>query len=125
MITVPPGARPGDQLSFGLPDGGEVKITVPHGSRPGDRLSFATAESPPDAAPLEQYAAGSSASDEFYSNLYLGLYAEATGAAAEARTRITQAAEGRYAAASNDPMADLAKVHVKRRGWGRGGRDEL
>ena len=30
--------------------------------------------------------------------------------AAEARTRITHAAEGRYAAASNDPMADLAKV---------------
>ena len=100
-------------------------LTVGTDRRPVMRAAQALFLGKSDAAPLEQYAAGSSASDEFYSNLYLGLYAEATSAAAEARTRITQAAEGRYAAASNDPMADLAKVHVKRRGWGGGRRDEL
>ena len=41
-VTVPEGARAGDQLSIPLPDGSEVTITLPQGARPGDDLEIPT-----------------------------------------------------------------------------------
>eukprot|EP00326_Haptolina_ericina_P040919 CAMPEP_0181240298 /NCGR_PEP_ID=MMETSP1096-20121128/40443_1 /TAXON_ID=156174 ORGANISM="Chrysochromulina ericina, Strain CCMP281" /NCGR_SAMPLE_ID=MMETSP1096 /ASSEMBLY_ACC=CAM_ASM_000453 /LENGTH=82 /DNA_ID=CAMNT_0023336153 /DNA_START=1 /DNA_END=249 /DNA_ORIENTATION=- len=70
-----------------------------------------------DAAPLQRYAEGSDPGDKFYASLYLGLYAEAEGDTAAARKYIKSAAESRYARSSGDYMADLARVHVTRRGW--------
>ena len=66
---------------------------------------------------LERYAADGSEHDAFYANLYLGLYREALGDAVGARAFVTAAAGTPYAARSGDYMADLARVHLQRRGW--------
>ena len=73
-----------------------------------------------DASALQAFTQGNSGDgDKFYANLYLGLYGEATGDAAEARKRISQSVAGRYAQGpgASDPMVELAKVHLQRRGW--------
>lgn len=69
---------------------------------------------------LEVYAANGG-SNEFYAALYLGLFAEARGDAAEAQKWINRSAESSYARSSGDYMADLARVHVKLRGGEAGG----
>ena len=58
-----------------------------------------------------------SASDLFYSRLYIGLWHEANGDAERAKEEILQAVETPYAKLSGDYMAGLAFVHAKRRGW--------
>jgi lipoprotein NlpI len=58
-----------------------------------------------------------SASDEFYSALYLGLWYEVNGDAARAKQEILRANNTAYGKLSGDYMADVAKVHAKRRGW--------
>lgn len=53
----------------------------------------------------------------FYAQLYAGLWHEAHGEPDAARDSITRAVATRYARASNDYMADVARVHCLRRGW--------
>lgn len=67
------------------------------------------------------FAAGhdSSASDEFYSIFYLGLYCESIGETGKASNYMRTAASSRYATGlgSGDYMASCAKIHCKLRGW--------
>merc|ERR1712129_213789 len=56
-------------------------------------------------------------SDQFYAALYFGLYAEAKGDDAEAKRWLSVAANSNYGKISRDYMADLARVHVRLRGW--------
>jgi tetratricopeptide (TPR) repeat protein len=58
-------------------------------------------------------AGGTSLSGQFYANLYLGLYYEATGDAARARTALETAAGDRFRAAGGY-MHMVARVHVAR-----------
>ncbi|KIZ06607.1 hypothetical protein MNEG_1341 [Monoraphidium neglectum] len=68
--------------------------------------SIAAAAGPdPDAGP------------SFYAWMYVGLYHEAHGDAASAKEAMLRAVRTRYAQQSGDYMADLARVHCKRRGW--------
>ena len=85
--------------------------------RPVMRAALQLFQGETDEAPLQQFATSDSASDTFYANLYLGLFREAKADAAGARKFITAAASSRYGKLSGDYMADLAKVHVARRGW--------
>lgn len=55
--------------------------------------------------------------DSFYALLYVGLWHEAHGNAAEAQAAITKSVQTQYAQQSGDYMASLAKVHCQRRGW--------
>jgi lipoprotein NlpI len=57
-------------------------------------------------------AAGSDLTAQFFANLYVGLYLEATGKHDAARKRIATAADPRFAAAGGY-MHDVARVHVK------------
>lgn len=69
---------------------------------------------------LTELAENGDASERFYAALYLGLYFEAEGAPpGEARRWVRAAVASRYAGAAGaaDPMVDLAKVHLKLRGW--------
>eukprot|EP00775_Hariotina_reticulata_P005845 gene5845-6086_t len=72
--------------------------------------------SEPDAI-LRAAAGDAGGHDAFYANLYVGLWHEAHGNATEAQAAITTAVGTQYAQRSGDYMADLAKVHCKRRGW--------
>ena len=65
---------------------------------------------------LESYISGSSIRESFYANLYLGLFLEVEGDIDGARRYITQATRGPYASVQ-DPMCDVARVHLLRRGW--------
>ena len=62
-------------------------------------------------------AGNTSASDLFYSRLYIGLWHEANGDAERAKQEILDAVDTPYAKRSGDYMAGLALVHAKRRGW--------
>lgn len=55
--------------------------------------------------------------DTFYALLYVGLWHEAQGDAAEAEKAITASVRTPYARQSGDYMAALANVHCQRRGW--------
>lgn len=55
--------------------------------------------------------------DRFYALLYHALWMEGHGDAAAARESMVAAVATRYARGSGDYMADLARVHVTRRGW--------
>jgi len=68
-------------------------------------------------AELERLAA-KGGQEEFYSALYLGLFAEAKGDAAEAQRWIQKAATSSYGKNSGDYMTDVARMHEKSRGWG-------
>ena len=71
-----------------------------------------------DEAPLQAFASSQSA-DAFYGNLYLGLFREAKGDVEGAKGFMRAAVDTVYARGpgSGDYMTDLARVHVKRRGW--------
>src|SRR5688572_252012 len=60
-------------------------------------------------------AAGTSLSGQFYGNLYVGLYYEAIGDSARARTALEAAANDRYRSAGGY-MHMVARVHVSRLG---------
>lgn len=94
-------------------------LKVGQDRRPVMRASMALFRGETDEAALQALANGASrsASDVFYSNLYLGLYREAQGDADGARRFISTAAKSQYGQKSGDYMADLAKVHLKVRGW--------
>ena len=62
-------------------------------------------------------AATASPHDTFYSLLYQGLYHEAKGDEAAAKTAVLAAVSSDYGDRSGDYMAALAKVHALRRGW--------
>lgn len=84
--------------------------------RPVMRVAEALFRGTGSAEQLEE-AGGRSPSDQFYSLLYRGLYAEAEGETAAAERYITEAAATSYGRKSQDYMAKLAQVHVKLRGW--------
>ena len=111
----------------GLAAARQAALTVGTDRRPVMRSAQALFLGKTDASELQAFTQGNSGDgDKFYANLYLGLYGEATGDAAEARKRISQSVAGRYAQGSgaSDPMVELAKVHLQRRGW-VGGKAEL
>lgn len=111
------------QVKSGLAAARQAALTVGTDRRPVMRAAQALFLGKTDASELQAFAQGNSGDgDKFYANLYLGLYGEATGDAAEARKRISQSVAGRYAKGSgaSDPMVELAKVHLQRRGWVNG-----
>eukprot|EP00898_Chlorokybus_atmophyticus_P008785 jgi/Chlat1/8908/Chrsp92S08236 len=55
--------------------------------------------------------------DAFYSRLYAALYHEAYAEGEAARKEMLSAVATRYARASGDYMAALARVHCRLRGW--------
>ena len=59
----------------------------------------------------------------FYASLYLSLYHESNGEKPAAETRMREAVATAYAKGGgrSDPMVELAKVAMKRRGWEQGG----
>lgn len=130
--------------------------------RPVMRAALELFSGAADEAPLQAYAKGLSPSDQFYSNLYLGLFREAKGDVEGSKGFMRAAVSTAYARGSGDcekqsnthtppnkhrarrprstdgcvrisrprcgvarfssrvccaDMADLARVHVKRRGW--------
>ena len=87
--------------------------------RPVMRAALQLFQGETDEVALQALADGknNNESDLFYANLYLGLWREAQGDATGAKSFITTAANSKYGTQSGDYMADLAKVHVKRRGW--------
>ena len=108
------------QVKSGLAAARQAALTVGTDRRPVMRAAQALFLGKTDASDLQAFTQGNSGDgDKFYANLYLGLYGEATGDAAEARKRINQSVAGRYAQGSgaSDPMVELAKVHLQRRGW--------
>ena len=110
------------QVKSGLAAARQAALTVGTDRRPVMRSAQALFLGKTDASELQAFAQTGGDGDQFYANLYLGLYGEAGGDTAEARTRISQAAAGRYAQGSgaSDPMVELAKVHLQRRGWVNG-----
>jgi hypothetical protein len=111
------------QVKSGLAAARQAALTVGTDRRPVMRAAQALFLGKTDASDLQAFTQGNSGDgDKFYANLYLGLYGEATGDAAEARKRINQSVAGRYAQGSgaSDPMVELAKVHLQRRGWVNG-----
>ena len=108
------------QVKDGLATARQSALTVGTDRRPVMRAAQALFLGKTDASALQAFTQGNSGDgDKFYANLYLGLYGEATGDAAEARKRISQSVAGRYAQGpgASDPMVELAKVHLQRRGW--------
>ncbi len=108
------------QVKDGLAAARQSALTVGTDRRPVMRAAQALFLGKTDASALQAFTQGNSGDgDKFYANLYLGLYGEATGDAAEARKRISQSVAGRYAQGpgASDPMVELAKVHLQRRGW--------
>ncbi|CAE7394591.1 unnamed protein product [Symbiodinium natans] len=94
-------------------------LTVGVDPRPVMRTAMALFRGDDDAksiAALEDLSAGGR-SDVFYSCLYLGLFYEAKGDTENARRYLLKATSCKYGATSTDYMADLARVHVARRGW--------
>ena len=69
-----------------------------------------------EVALLQYLLPNRSSKDEFYANLYLGLYREALGDKDSAKTLMRAAVDGKYKS-SGDYMYDLARVHMLRRGW--------
>jgi len=63
--------------------------------------------------------------NQFYASLYLGLYAEAKGDASDAQRWMKEAVATPYGESSGDYMADLARVHLQVRGWGKKVKAEL
>lgn len=92
-------------------------LRVGRDRRPVMRAALELFEGTTDEARLLDYSNGSDPGELFYASLYLGLYAEANGDAGSARKFLKRAVDSRYARASGDYMADLARVHVQRRGW--------
>ena len=115
------------QVKSGLAVARQAALTVGTDRRPVMRSAQALFLGKTDTAELQVFSQKGGDSEQFYANLYLGLYGEAMGDAAEARKRISQAVAGRYAQGSgaSDPMAELAKVHLQRRGWVSGSKAEL
>ncbi|CAE8606856.1 unnamed protein product [Polarella glacialis] len=81
---------------------------------------FAGEDEPASLAALQKLSESKGTNDEFYSALYLGLFAEAKGDVQEAKRWLTRAATSGYANGSGDYMAKLAQVHVKLRSWSGG-----
>ena len=95
-------------------------LTVGQDRRPVMRAAMELFRGETDEAPLQKYATNAGAltsNDAFYGNLYLGLFREAKGDAQGAKSFIEAAVATPYAKSSGDYMADLARVHVRRRGW--------
>ena len=92
-------------------------LRVGEDRRPVMRAALRLFQGASDEAPLQTFASSSNSGDNFYANLYLGLWREAQGDATGARRFIKEAAGSPYAKASGDYMADLARVHAQRRGW--------
>ena len=92
-------------------------LTVGPDRRPVMRAVLRLFQGETDEGPLQAFAASSDPGETFYGNLYLGLWREAQGDESGAKRFITAAAASPYGKRSGDYMADLAKVHVLRRGW--------
>lgn len=109
---------PGGASPAGLSAARTKMLKVGAERRPVMRAALDLFAGKTDEAPLQAFASSeSSAADIFYGNLYLGLYREALGDAKSARSFMTAAVDSRYGQLSGDYMADLAKVHLKRRRW--------
>lgn len=92
-------------------------LKVGRDRRPVMRAALELFEGSTDEAPLLKFTEDRESPDFFYATLYLGLYREASGDAEGARRFMREAVGCRYAKGTADYMADLARVHVGRRGW--------
>lgn len=92
-------------------------LKVGEDRRPVMRAVLKLFQGETDEAALQTFASSNNGGDLFYANLYLGLWREAQGDETGARRFIKAAANSPYGKGSGDYMADLAKVHVARRGW--------
>lgn len=95
-------------------------LKVGRDSRTVMRAALEAFEGPPGPNSIPSILAAASKTsphDQFYSRLYCALFHEAYGREGEAREFMLQASQTDYALGSGDYMADLARVHIKRRGW--------
>lgn len=70
-----------------------------------------------DPAAIARTAPPGDGGGEFYALLYTGLWHEAHGSPAAARSAMEAAADAPYARLSGDYMAAVARVHCLQRGW--------
>jgi tetratricopeptide (TPR) repeat protein len=106
--------------SIGPEKARESFLKVGRDSRTVMRAALEAFEAPPgpnSTSSILAVASPSSPHDQFYSKLYCALFCEAYGREEEAKEFMKQAVRTEYAVGSGDYMADLARVHVKRRGW--------
>ena len=95
-------------------------LKVGRDSRAVMRAALEAFEAPPgpdSTASILAAASKSSAHDQFYSQLYCALFHEAYAHEDKAKEFMLRASKTDYAISSGDYMADLARVHIKRRGW--------
>jgi len=106
------------QVKGGLAAARPFKLTVGTDRRPVMRAAQQLFLS--GSAADEARLAGLAQGGDFYASLYLSLYAESLGQAPAAEGRMLEAVATDYARGSgrSDPMVELAKVAVVRRGWG-------
>ncbi|KAF6254568.1 hypothetical protein COO60DRAFT_1273046 [Scenedesmus sp. NREL 46B-D3] len=92
-------------------------LKVGRDPRPVMRAAYECFQSGSSPEAILQAATDSGGHDSFYALLYVGLWHEAHGNAAEAEAAMVKSVQTRYAQLSGDYMAGLAKVHCQRRGW--------
>jgi len=98
------------------------KLAVGRDRRPVMRAAQALFLGEADEKVLMDLAAGGDAGSRFYARLYLSLYYEATGDTGRAEEWMVRSVGGPgsdYATSfgAKDPMVELARVAVQRRGW--------
>jgi len=114
----------------GLPAARPFKLTVGTDRRPVMRAAqklFLSGGKADEQVLAEIASNGADASSRFYASLYLSLYHESLGERPAAEQRMREAVGTVYAlgGGQSDPMVELAKVAMKRRGWEVGKKSEL
>jgi len=99
-----------------------MKLTVGKDRRPVMRAVqslFLSGDEKDEQRLIKLAKSGDSSSSRFYASLYLSLYYESMGNADQAKKWMVEAVGSDYAQGSGqkDPMAELSKVAIRRRGW--------
>jgi lipoprotein NlpI len=109
------------QLTGSLEEARAMKLAVGKDRRPVMRAvqSLFLSGGSKDERELVDLAENGDLGSRFYANLYLSLYYESTSNVSEAEKWMAQAVNTDYARSvgRRDPMVELAKVAVNKRGW--------
>eukprot|EP00882_Tetradesmus_deserticola_P031012 GHRQ01035048.1.p1 GENE.GHRQ01035048.1~~GHRQ01035048.1.p1 ORF type:complete len:188 (+),score=67.93 GHRQ01035048.1:592-1155(+) len=95
----------------------QAMLKVGRDPRPVMRAAYECFQTGSSPEAILQAANDDGGHGSFYALLYVGLWHEAHGNAAEAEAAIVKSVQTRYAQLSGDYMASLARVHCQRRGW--------
>jgi len=102
------------------------KLTVGRDRRPVMRAVqslFLSGTTEDETRLIDLATKGGEMGSQFYASLYLSLYRESTGDTTNAEQWMVRAVQTDYAqktATRNDPMVELAKVALQKRGWSSG-----